>query len=341
VTIPAVVTAGDRRAAKPVHGESKLYLELGGLPLVAHVVRTLQRVPEISEVWLVGNAERLRPVFDRPEVHAQLVKPLHIVPQFRNLYENAWQTYRRLLPGAGPEGRDPESEADLDQRVLYLPGDLPFATPQEISDFIRRGVANGCVYSVGLANEESLEAFYPTEGGDPGIRMAYFNFREGRIRQNNLHLVQPARLGNRVYIEKMYEARHQRELWDIVKLAWELLWMEQGGFTVLYYYALMHLSGFADRRGLRRLADVIRRWIPTARIEKGCGLLLAGSFRMEICDAGGCAVDIDQDSDYDIARQRYADWKKAQAERAERLYGPPALPARARARAPARPDATP
>ena len=56
--VPAIVAAGDRRAAKAVHGESKPYLVLAGRPLVARVVAALQRVPEVSEVWVVGNAER-------------------------------------------------------------------------------------------------------------------------------------------------------------------------------------------------------------------------------------------------------------------------------------------
>ena len=42
--------------------------------------------------------------------------------------------------------------------------------------------------------------------------MAYFNLREGRFRQSNLHLVKPAKLGNRHYIEDMYEHRYQRQL---------------------------------------------------------------------------------------------------------------------------------
>ena len=42
--IPAVVTAGDRGAAKAVRGENKVFLEVGGLPLVAHVVLALQDV---------------------------------------------------------------------------------------------------------------------------------------------------------------------------------------------------------------------------------------------------------------------------------------------------------
>ncbi|MCZ6463189.1 MAG: hypothetical protein O7A09_02540 [Proteobacteria bacterium] len=45
MSIPAIVTAGDGHAAKRVYGESKVYLELGGRPLVAQVVATLQRVP--------------------------------------------------------------------------------------------------------------------------------------------------------------------------------------------------------------------------------------------------------------------------------------------------------
>lgn len=138
MAIPAIVTAGDRGAAKQVRGTSKPYLEVAGTPMVAHVVAMLQRVPEISEVWVVGDAERLRGVFARRDLARDLHKPLHIVGQFRNLYENAWETYRRLLPGAGPEGRDPQPP-DEPQRVLYLSGDLPFATPEEISAFVREG----------------------------------------------------------------------------------------------------------------------------------------------------------------------------------------------------------
>jgi hypothetical protein len=317
--IPAVVTAGDRRAAKAVRGESKVYLEIGGRPLVAHVVTALQRVPEVSEVWVVGDAERLRAVFSREEISRDLRKPVHIVGQFRNLYENAWQTYRRLLPGAGPEGRDPEG-ADLDVQVLYASADLPFVTPQEISQFIRRSADLGCDYALGLVMEESMEAFYPTPSGGDGIRMAYFNFREGRVRQSNLHLVRPARILNRYYIEEMYEYRHQREIGSIIALAWRLLRSEQGGIRVLAYFCAMHLAGFINRHGWRRLADRIRSWIPIARIEAACSSLLRTSFRLVATDLGGAAVDIDNEHDYDVALLRYDEWTKAQAEKAERLY---------------------
>lgn len=97
--VPAIVAAGDAKAARAVYGESKAYLEVGGRSMVARVVSVLQRVPEVSEVWVVGNAERLEKALDEELLRSELVKPLWIVPQYRNLYENAWYTYRRLLPG--------------------------------------------------------------------------------------------------------------------------------------------------------------------------------------------------------------------------------------------------
>ena len=138
--VPAIVAAGDRGAARAVRGESKAYLAVGERTLVADAVAVLQRVPEMTEVYVVGDAGRLAKVLgDDESLQRELVKPLTIVPQFRNLYENAWETYRRSLPGAGPGGRDPESAADFEHAVLYLSADMPFATAQEISAFVRQG----------------------------------------------------------------------------------------------------------------------------------------------------------------------------------------------------------
>lgn len=322
--VPAIVAAGDLRASKAVYGESKAYLEVDDRPLVAHIVTALQSVPEVSEVWVVGNAERLATVFDAERERA-LTKPFHIVNQFRNLYENGLETYRRALPGAPPEGRDATPE-ERDFAVLFLSADLPFATPQEISSFLRESLDLGCDYAMGLVTEESMESFYPVTPGGHGIRMAYFNLREGRVRQSNLHLIRPEKLGNRHYIEEMYEHRYQQEWGNILALAWTLLRSERGGPTVVLYYSLMHLASIADRRGWRRIADRIRSWIPMARIEKGCSELLRCSFRFVRTEIGGCGVDVDNEHDLDMARARYDEWSAMQRERAERLVGPLPLP---------------
>lgn len=326
--IPAVVAAGDKRAAKAIYGESKPYVQLDGHPLVAHVVAVLQSVPEVSEVWVVGDAGRLEAAFAEPGECERLEKPLHIVPQFRNLYENAWETYRRLLPGAGPEGRDP-GPGDESLPVLYLSADLPFATPEEISAFVRQSLATDCDYAVGLCTEESMTEFYPAAPGEPGIRMAYFNLREGRFRQSNLHLVRPALLRNRHYIEDMYEHRYQREFGQMLALGWRLLRIEEGGPSILYYFVLMHCAGIADRRGWRRLADWLRNRIPIARVEKGVSGLLRTRFRFIVTEGGGCAVDLDNEQDFDAAKACFDEWRDRQRARVAELYGPSAMAERA------------
>jgi hypothetical protein len=318
--IPAIVAAGDLRASKAIYGESKAYLEVDQRPLVGHAVSVLQGVPEVSEVWVVGNAERLEAALGG-EFRAGLIKPLHIVGQFRNLYENGWETYRRLLPGAPPEGRDPVGD-ELDLPVLFLSCDLPFATEQEISVFVQRALATGADYVMGLVTEESMEPFYPVAPGEPGIRMAYFNLREGRVRQSNLHVIRPGRIVNRHYIEEMYELRYQREFGNMLALAWRLLRSERGGGVITGTYLLMHLAGVADRWGWTWLADRVRRWIPTARIEWGVSALLRSSFRLVTTEGGGCGVDVDNEHDLDVARLRYAEWSAQQHKRVLELYGP-------------------
>ena len=318
--IPAVVAAGDRKASKAVYGQSKVYLELGGRALVAHVVIALQAVPEVPEVWVVGDEKNLRAVFDQEAIRKELHKPLQIVPQFRNLYENLWHSFRRLLPGAGEEGRDP-GPGDEHRRVLYLSADLPFATAQEISQFIVRSLEVDCDYTLGLVTEESMEGFYPAGPGEPGVRMAYFNLREGRYRTGNLHLVKPVRIVNRSYIEEMYEHRYQKQFGNIVKLAWTLVRKEEGGLRILGYYLPIHLAGIANRHGWRRLADRIRARVPLDGVAKACSSLLRAEFRFVITDVGGCGLDIDNERDYDVAAQAFEKWKSAQLERAEHLHG--------------------
>jgi hypothetical protein len=227
-----------------------------------------------------------------------------------------------LLPGAGEDGRDPEP-ADEHRRVLYLGADLPFATGQEISLFIQRSLEIDCDYTLGLVTEESMENFYPEAPGQPGIRMAYFNLREGRYRTGNLHLVKPARIINRSYIEEMYEHRYQKQFGHIVKLAWNLVKKEEGGLRILGYYLPIHLAGMANRRGWRRLADRFRARVPFEKVERCICSLLRAEFRFVITDVGGCGLDIDNERDYDVANAAFEKWKSAQLERAERLYGSP------------------
>ena len=305
-----------------MYGESKVYLEVEGEPLVVHVVRILQRVPEVDEVWVVGDAKRLESAFADERIRKDLSKPLQVVEQFRNLYENCWETYRRSLPGAPHDGRDPEGE-DLDRKALFLSADLPFATPEEISEFIHLAVGAECDYALGLVPERALLPFAPMDG-KPGVDLSYFNLREGRLRQSNLHLAAPGRFGNLHYVESMYEHRHQREWGDMLGLAWQLVRSRQGGLVVAFFYGWMHLAGLADRWGLRTLANWLRLAVTLDRAEKALSRLLDTRFRFITTQLGGCAIDVDTEHEYDVVRERFSEWRAQQAALAAKLY--PALP---------------
>lgn len=322
--VPAIVTAGDSRAAKAVYGKSKVYLEVDGLPLVAHVVRTLQDCPEIDAVWVVGDSERLAEALGSQRLHASLRKPLYVVPQQRDLISNAWEGYRRVLTGDPREGRDPVGP-ELDQAILYLSGDLPLAMAQEISSFVRQAEASGVDYAVGLCPAESLDVFRPARPGEAGVRVAYFNLRDGRFRQNNLHYARPGRIGRLDRIEEMYELRHQRRFWNMFVLALRLLLDRVGGVKIALLFSLMHLAGVADRKAYHRLARLLSRFVTLEINEITIGKILDTRFALIVGESGGCALDVDTEEEYDAVCARWDDWLPAQRARAEALHGPLAL----------------
>ncbi len=320
--IPAIVTAGDSRAAKAVYGENKVFLPVAGRPIVASLVQVLQRVPEVSEVWVVGRRERLEAIFADPDLRGAIHKPLFFVEQGRSLLENAWESFRCVVARDPKQGRDPQGE-ERNLQVLYLSGDLPFATPQEISSFIQQCLAlPDCDYAFGFVREEALVDFLPEGPDESGIEVAYFNLRDGRVRQNNLHFARPARIGHRDRVNDMYEHRHQRQFWHMGALAWKVFFSQGGGPIIVFLYAMMHLAGLADRWRLRALADRLRTWVTLRRNEEVIGRLLDARFYFVATEAGGCAIDVDTEQEYDAVSLHFEKWHAAQDARAIALYGP-------------------
>ena len=260
--VSAVVMAGDRGAAKAVNGESKVYLEIGGAP----ARRARGRVAAARARGLARSGSSATRRGSRPLLGAQLRAALRSrstsCRSSATSTRTRWQTYRRLLPGAPPEGRDPGPE-DLDQR-----GALPLGRPARSRR--RRRSPRSCAQSLARATattrsawstEESMRGLLPGGTGRAGHRMAYFNVRDGRFRQSNLHLVRPARIGNRHYIEEMYEHRYQKEFGNIAGAGLAVLLLsEQGGLAVASLLrADAPRAAWRDRRGWRRLADWLRR----------------------------------------------------------------------------------
>jgi GTP:adenosylcobinamide-phosphate guanylyltransferase len=309
VEFQAVLLAGDRGAARAVRGRSKAFLEIGGKPMLVHVLEALLHTPEVCEVYVVGDARRLAGVLTEHgclRLAALRSRPVHVVPQWNSLFENIWYTFLRTLPTGSP--REVHT-------ILVVPSDIPLVVPEEISDFVRAASALDADYVVGLTPEVALQPYRPREG-QPGIETACFNVAEGRLRQNNLHLVRPLRMGNRHYIQDMYEHRYQREFGNMLRLGLRILRREWRNLWVLFFYVLMHLAAVLDRRGYRRAADRVRGRVRIETVERGVSALLRTRFRTVTTGLGGAALDIDNAADLEAADKMFARWKEMQARQA-------------------------
>ena len=303
--VQAVLLAGDRGHARAVRGRSKAFIEVGGKPMVVHVLEALLHTPEVSEVFVVGDAIRLEKTvaeYGCLELSRARGRPVHIVPQRKNLYENIWYTFLRTLPG----GRREENHA-----IFVVPSDIPLVIPEELSDFVRQASAVDADYVVGLSPAQALVP-YASDDEHEGVEMASFNLAQGRYRQNNLHLVRPLRMGNRHYIQDMYENRYQKEFGSMARLAWRIVRKEFRNLWVLFYYMFMHLAGVLDRRGHTRTADRVRSWVSLDAVERGVGALLRTRFRTVVTGLGGAALDVDNDSDLDVVDKNLERWKAMQ-----------------------------
>ena len=304
--LQAVLVAGDRGASRAVQGRSKAFIEVAGKPMVVHVIEALLHTPEISEIFVVGDAVRLGKVIADHGcliLAAARARPIHIVPQRESLYENIWHAFLRTLPPGG--ARD-------DHAILVIPTDIPLVIPEELSDFVRQATSLDADYVLGLSPESAFAPYAP-RAGTAGIRMALFNLAEGRFRQNNLHFVRQLRLGHRHYIQEVYEARYQKELGNMLRLAWRIFVREFRNLWILFFYVLMHLASALDRRGHRRLSNWMRARVSLVTIERGIGVLLKTRFRTAITHLGGAALDVDTDDDLEVVEKMLPQWKTMQA----------------------------
>ncbi len=304
--IQAVLVAGDRGYSRSVRGRSKAFVEIGGKPMIVHVLEALIHTPEVDEVYVVGNDRRIESALRENGVLPLATArgcPIHVVPQRRSLYENVWHTFQRTQSATNP---DPE------HAILVVPVDIPLVMPEEISQFIDEALRSKADYAIGLTPEVALAPFRPT-ADRPGIDMACFHLSEGRFRQNNLHFVRPLKMGNRTYIQDVYENRYQKEWGSMIRLGARILRAEWRNLWVLFFYALMHLGSVLDRHGHRRAADRVRAWVSLRNVERGIGAMLRTEVRTVNTGLGGAALDIDNDADLEVAEKMLGHWKAYQA----------------------------
>jgi hypothetical protein len=206
--IPAIITAGDRKASRAIYGDSKAYLVVAGRPLVAHVVATLQAVPEVSEVWVVGNASRLE---DALGIAGAAQRAAQAAPRRAAVPQPVRERLGDLSPraaGAPDDGRDP---TDDDGPALFL------SERSAVRDAARDLrvhpplVRDGCRLR-GRPRHRRVDALVlPGSAGQGRHPHGLLQSARGPVPPEQ-PAPDPARpRAQPHYVEEMYEHRHQRE----------------------------------------------------------------------------------------------------------------------------------
>ncbi len=304
-----IIAAGNRRASRAVLGTNKILLPVAGAPVITHVLSAVERARCTDRIFVIGDTAQLEEALASPHSPFQGKRPLHLLEQYHTFYENVWQGFLHTLPDYAPETgwQVYLDRPEADKAALFMSGDIPLATPQEIEAFVASCDVTRYDYFLGMTSAQVLRAYYPRHG-PPGIQMAYFNLRDVRIRQNNLHMVKPFRLGNRFYIEKMYEYRYQKEWYNILKLCGELIGKQRGSLQFVGAFLRLHAARLLARYGLRdyRLARPI-----CIQLQAVCSLLsqlLSTRFTIVTTPYGGCTLDIDNAEHYAVLCANFTAW---------------------------------
>lgn len=304
-TYPVIMTAGDRGRARLIYGTNKALLELAGAPVFTHVLAALEQCPSVGRIYLVGPRSNLSAALDRPGIPFKGRKPIRLLEQWENLYLNVWNTFLTIL-----REREGEGEA-TDSPVLVVPSDIPLVIPEEIEEFIRACDMDRFDYEVGITSEHFLSLYYPQKRRK-GIRLMYFHMKEGSFRQNNLHLVKPLRMVNRIYVQKTYDYRLQREWGNILRLFWEIYRTEEGTLRMLGQYVLLHLASILYRVPWLSLHRIPAAFVQKRNLEICISNLLGTRFTTVETHYGGAALDIDTAEHYAVIQENFEPWKQMQ-----------------------------
>lgn len=291
-------------------GVLKGLLDLAGAPVFTHVLASLERSACVERIYLVGPEERLAEALRGPKVPFEGRKPLTILPQWENLYLNIWNTFQRVIQDQ--ERIDP-SVTPEDLAVLIVPCDIPLLVPEEVEEFVQNSDMERFDYVVGISSAQTLSRYYPQKHRR-GIRLMCFHVREGSFRQNNLHLVRPLRLGNRAYIQKIYDYRLQREWGSVMRLLWEIFRAEEATVTTATWYLMLHLAALLHGIPKVPLYRLPAWCLPKERLERSVSRLLKTRFSTVETHFGGAAMDIDTPEHYGVIQENFEIWMKMQKE---------------------------
>ncbi len=317
----AILVAGEGRDRCQVYHGHKAFLPIEGKYVISYVVEALQGAESVRSITIVGPREKILRHMSEDGIDPVSPKPIHVLEQKQNLYENVWHSFLHTLPEQVAES-ELEGSAYRDRAVLVVPCDSPLITSHEIDYFIQNCDMENNDLVLGLTPEESLVPFYPGQG-KPGVRMTYLNIKENRYRINNLHLVRPLKIGNRHYVNQMYQYRYQRNIKNVILFGLEIIGKDKKR-RYKYYISLL-LGMIFSWLHIQPLVQYFRSWVPKKGLEDCISSIMKTRFMGLESPIPGSTLDIDNARDYDTIKLRFQEWR-GYLHRMSALYPLPLTP---------------
>ena len=165
--------------------------------------------------------------------------------------------------------------------------------------------------------EQRFLARFESKPGQPGIDMRCLHLSNGSFRLNNLHFARPFRIRNRAYLERVYQIRYQSQFRNVLATARDMIRI-QGGLQAVTLYCRAQLALWLRAMKFHYLFDLARRGLTPERATSVAGRLLGASVAIVETTGGGCAIDVDNETDYQILCTRFSEFTGNQPNGAER-----------------------
>jgi CTP:molybdopterin cytidylyltransferase MocA len=311
--VAAIVLAGDKRGSIPIRDDNKAFLPVRGKPILVHILYVLSQSPSIGKIVVVGPEERIRKTLNEFPLDEKIKNTIRVVPQKENLIENSKSGFLATLESLPPGTRfnDLYNTDFANTTVLFLSSDMPLLTSYEIDEFLNKADMEKLDYYIGTTSESTLSRYLPDDS-HPGVSMIYFNFKEGRLRQNNLHIAKPLKIKNLKYLELMYELRYQTRLRNILLLIAVLFSTGGSLFSAVWYTLNLQISRLLRGGPHHRLYRYFRNRSPLEGILRCIGKILGTRTGTIETHYGGAALDIDNEKDLEVVEKMYEPWTALQ-----------------------------
>ncbi|MGE5398131.1 MAG: NTP transferase domain-containing protein [Chitinophagales bacterium] len=239
------VNSGELRKYAPY--ESEALIIIGNYPMILYVYEAVKRSNKVGNI-IISGPDSLRELFKKEE---NLV--------FTPPGEDPLESLSNALNTVGV--------ANLSEKVLVLPTDIPFITPEAIDDFIDRTEQFEADFYYAIVRKEVNEARFP------GVIRTYVNIKEGTFTGGNLFVIRTPIVNQCIELGKKLVQKRKNPLAQ------------------------------AKLFGMKLVFKFITRQLSIADAEQRFSEILGISGRAVVSPYAEVGVDVDKPSDLKLAEQ--------------------------------------